>query len=281
MSGRIRSIKPEWLEDEKIALASLEARVLSVALLLIADDHGNGRAHPRILTAKVFPLGDVSVTERALRELVDLRFIRLYVADDQQYFSIRRWKEHQRVDKPGKPRVPLPPESASTSQEIPANPREEILGSTGHQESLAPDQEHRSVGSGAGAERLARESPRASPEPEPEPEPDDPGSGIRESPSRAPPGAFMRLAEFLRDGVAQGFDGLGEPVPLECRDLTWPGWVRFARWVREKASKSGRDDLEIGAQAIRSFFGSTKAEQRGYPVSFLVKNPLEFWKDAA
>jgi hypothetical protein len=44
MSRRIRSIKPEWLDDEKIAGASDEARVLSVALILMSDDYGRGRA---------------------------------------------------------------------------------------------------------------------------------------------------------------------------------------------------------------------------------------------
>ena len=43
MAGRIRSIKPEWLEDERMVMASSDARVLSIALILMADDYGNGR----------------------------------------------------------------------------------------------------------------------------------------------------------------------------------------------------------------------------------------------
>ena len=40
---RIRTIKPEWLEDERLALASPPARVMSVALICMADDFGRGR----------------------------------------------------------------------------------------------------------------------------------------------------------------------------------------------------------------------------------------------
>lgn len=107
MSGRIRSIKPEWLEDERLALAPPEARVLSVALMLIADDHGNGRMVPQILASRIFPASP-GIFANALDTLQDTRFIELYQCEGQTYFSIRNWKKHQRVDKPGKPHVPGP-----------------------------------------------------------------------------------------------------------------------------------------------------------------------------
>lgn len=109
MSGRIRSVKPEWLDDEKIAMASPEARVLSVSLLLLADDYGNGRANQVMLQSRVFPgmVGDHA--ERALSELVSIGYVITYTVGGQRYFSIRNWEKHQRVEKKGKPKVPPPP----------------------------------------------------------------------------------------------------------------------------------------------------------------------------
>lgn len=107
--SRIRSVKPEWLEDERLALASSDARVLSIALILIADDYGNGRAHPRLLAGRVFPGLGADVAERALQELVDLRFAELYDESRQTYFHIRNWSKHQRIDNAGAPRVPREP----------------------------------------------------------------------------------------------------------------------------------------------------------------------------
>jgi hypothetical protein len=113
MSGRIRTVKPEWLEDQRISMASPEARVLSVALLLMADDHGNGRAAPEGLVAmKAFP-GHADRYRPALEELVRLHYVELYTADEQDYFSIRNWKKHQKVTNPSLPRVPGPPSIGS------------------------------------------------------------------------------------------------------------------------------------------------------------------------
>jgi len=109
MSGRIRSVKPEWLEDELLALASDAARVLTIGLMLQADDYGNGRANPILLAGQVFPGKVLEHTANALAELVTIRFVSLYEVDGQRYFHIRSWEKHQRVDKPGKPRVPPPP----------------------------------------------------------------------------------------------------------------------------------------------------------------------------
>jgi len=119
MAGRIRSIKPEWLEDE-ISLISSDARVLSVALILMADDLGNGRAHPVLLATRVFPaLDDRSrVLASALEELTRLRYVVLYESGGQQYYNLPNWKRHQRIDRPSPGKVPAPsPEQLAAPQE--------------------------------------------------------------------------------------------------------------------------------------------------------------------
>jgi hypothetical protein len=133
MSGRIRTVKPEWLEDELLALASSDARVLSIALMLLADDHGRGRANPVMLAGQVFPGKPLETLSKALEELKVARYVIAYEVDGQSYFAIRNWEKHQKVDKPGKERVPAPSGSSSpfsspvpTLEKVPetsANPR--------------------------------------------------------------------------------------------------------------------------------------------------------------
>lgn len=110
---RIRTIKPEWLDDERLVLASSDARVLSIGLILLSDDYGNGRAHPSLLRSRVLPSRSQEDFDTALAELREAGFVELYAADGQSYFHVRNWEKHQRVDKPGKPLVP-PPSAATT-----------------------------------------------------------------------------------------------------------------------------------------------------------------------
>jgi len=135
--GRIRTVKPEWLEDELMAYASSDARVLSIALILLADDYGNGRCTKQQLAGRVYPQREDSdeslarasrMFRESLAELSRIRFIGLYEIDGQHYFAIRNWDKHQKVDHPGKPLVPGPPEGFWT---VSRNPRE----------SLAPDRD--------------------------------------------------------------------------------------------------------------------------------------------
>lgn len=109
MAGRIRTVKPEWLEDELLQESSSDARVLSIALVLLADDHGNGRGGEKFLAGQVFPGQQIKSLRDALARLVEIRYCRIYQVDGQSYFSIRNWAKHQRVDKPGPGKVPEPP----------------------------------------------------------------------------------------------------------------------------------------------------------------------------
>jgi hypothetical protein len=117
VSGRIRTVKPEWLEDELLATASPAARVLSIALLLLADDYGNGRAARALLLGRVFPGHPIETLDSAMRELEDARYVELYERDSQSYFHIRNWSKHQKVDKPGRPLVPSPAGAAEPEPE--------------------------------------------------------------------------------------------------------------------------------------------------------------------
>lgn len=130
--ARIRTIKPELLEDERTArLSHLEWR-LFVSLLLLADDYGNLRADPeRVRGAALwaFPKDDVAKT---LASLVAAELIVLYAVDSQRYAHVVGWSKHQKVDHPGKP---LCPRYLPGSSETVANV------SRGVRDPLAPDRD--------------------------------------------------------------------------------------------------------------------------------------------
>ncbi len=140
MTGRIRTIKPEWLEDELLAGASNEARVLSVGLILMADDYGRGRANIATIASDVwrFAMAQddgahaaevLAMASRAFRELLAMRFVIDYEVDRQRYFAIRNWNKHQKVDRPSKPRIPAPSEAETPTK----SDHRETLASVGRE----------------------------------------------------------------------------------------------------------------------------------------------------
>jgi hypothetical protein len=121
VTRRIRSVKPEWLEDELLALASSDARVLSIGLMLLADDHGRGRASRVMLAGQVFPGHPRETLDKALEELRAIRYVVTYEVEGQSYFWIRNWAKHQKVDHPSAPKIPAPSDSSPASSGVLAN----------------------------------------------------------------------------------------------------------------------------------------------------------------
>jgi hypothetical protein len=110
MSGRIRTIKPELLDDAVTAGLSDMAFRLFVSSLVLADDYGRLRAEPAWLMGQIYWTRTIQVEEflSALKELIPLMLF--YEVNGQRYAEIRNWAKHQKVSHPGKPRVPTPPE---------------------------------------------------------------------------------------------------------------------------------------------------------------------------
>lgn len=117
MSGRIRTIKPELLEDEKTASLSSDQWRLFVSLFLLADDYGNLHGEARRIEAAVFwGYQPSSSTTDLLSVLEDVGLITRYVVSGQSYVSISGWSKHQKVQHPGKPRVPQPPKQRASRE---------------------------------------------------------------------------------------------------------------------------------------------------------------------
>jgi len=105
VSGRIRTIKPEVLDDEVAASLSDAAWRLWVSSWVLADDGGNLRAGSKFLAAQVWQDTSRDV-EPALMELFKAGRFTPYSVGGQRYVHINNWERHQRVDNAGKPRVP-------------------------------------------------------------------------------------------------------------------------------------------------------------------------------
>ncbi|MGV3709656.1 MAG: hypothetical protein ACO1Q7_12530 [Gemmatimonas sp.] len=96
---RIRTIKPEYWSDEKLARMSMLARLTFPALWNMADDAGRLLDNVKQIDAFVFPFSD-DTTGSALEELAAAGVIRRGVTvNGQHIIQITNW-HHQKVDHP-------------------------------------------------------------------------------------------------------------------------------------------------------------------------------------
>ena len=157
--ARIRTIKPEMLDDEKVAALPHLAWRLFVSLIMTADDYGNQHGAPAKIRGTALWATDATDadTRESLARLSRDSLIALYSVRGQAYVSIVGWSKHQRVDKPGRPIVPGPEqvdshasEDSRESRETCENPRESIATDL--------DQDHDQEGTGTRIGSGAREA---------------------------------------------------------------------------------------------------------------------------
>lgn len=111
---RIRTIKPEFWASESMGRLSRDVRLVFIGLWSLADDHGRFRADPRFIAGQLFPYDDdgVAIVSRALASLRECSSIVLYEAGGSKYGAICHWRDHQKIDRPSRSRLPQPPETA-------------------------------------------------------------------------------------------------------------------------------------------------------------------------
>jgi len=135
---RIRTIKPEFYRSQDIANLSLENRLLFIGLWSYVDDNGVGVDDNRLIAADLFPLDE---DQKAVRDYVREGLSTLsrhslltrYEVSGKRFVFIVNWDKHQRIDKPGKPRFPRPPEPLTSG-----NPPPSARPSGESPETLAP-----------------------------------------------------------------------------------------------------------------------------------------------
>lgn len=109
MNQRIRTIKPEWRTDRRLNEAGIAARVLSVCLITMSDDHGRGHFREGVLAMECFEHEpDPSRTFREAFAKLSGWFLAVYEVRGERYWQITNWHSHQRVDKPRESRLPAP-----------------------------------------------------------------------------------------------------------------------------------------------------------------------------
>ena len=116
--GRIRSIKPEFWRSESIAALPIDVRLTFIGLWNYVDDNGIGRDMERLIAAELYPLEEdtresLARIHRALASLATASRITRYRVAGKGYLAITNWDEHQRIDRPSKPRYPQPEEADS------------------------------------------------------------------------------------------------------------------------------------------------------------------------
>jgi hypothetical protein len=121
---RIRSTKPEFWQDEKMARElSRDARLLYKALWSESDDDGRLRGNIAYLHGTLFPYDPGSWFVDALDQLIRTGRAVAYEADGGSYLFLPKMLKHQKIDKPTPSKLPPPPDSApSCSRE----PRENL-----------------------------------------------------------------------------------------------------------------------------------------------------------
>lgn len=108
--ARRRMIKPEFWTSETLARVSRGARLTFVGLWNHCDDYGVTSSSVRRIIGEIYPL-DESVTEADVRseidELLSVGLLVKHRFDGRDYLIVKGWDEHQRVDKPSSPSIPI------------------------------------------------------------------------------------------------------------------------------------------------------------------------------
>jgi hypothetical protein len=110
--ARIRTIKPEFWEDEKLGQLPVLARLTFAGLICQADDEGRGRGSTaglrRVLHGFARDVTEEQMTA-ALAELEAGGFVRFYDDDGQRYYVLKNFTKHQYIAKRFESKFPAPP----------------------------------------------------------------------------------------------------------------------------------------------------------------------------
>jgi len=97
---RIRTIKPEFWADEKMAAAPIIDRLVFLGLISLADDMGRVLDNLKVIDAWIFPRSEESAATSLARLTVAGRLRRGLTDVGQPVIEIVNWKRHQRINKP-------------------------------------------------------------------------------------------------------------------------------------------------------------------------------------
>ena len=100
---RIRTIKPEFWSDEKLATVSEATLLVAIGLLNLADDEGYFNANPKLIDAFIFPLRESSMsTHGAISELTNIGYIEVFkcLKNEKDIGLVKNFLTHQVISRP-------------------------------------------------------------------------------------------------------------------------------------------------------------------------------------
>ena len=100
--ARIRTIKPEFWEDEKIGKLPIPCRLFFIGCWNFADDFGVIKGNAALLKSQIFPYDEnlrVSEIKKWIDALVDAPMLVPIIHAEESYYFIRTFRSHQVLDK--------------------------------------------------------------------------------------------------------------------------------------------------------------------------------------
>lgn len=99
--ARIRTIKPDFWEDEKIGLLPIPCRLFFIGCWNFADDYGVIKGSATLLRSQIFPYDEnlrASEIKKWLDALVNARMLIPIIHAEESYYVIRTFRSHQVLD---------------------------------------------------------------------------------------------------------------------------------------------------------------------------------------
>ena len=95
--ARIRTIKPEFFYNKELSACTPHARLLAIALLQLSDCKGRIKNIPMQIHSHSFPWESKVNIQSLLGELSNIGYIIQYHVEGNDYISIPKFLEHQRL----------------------------------------------------------------------------------------------------------------------------------------------------------------------------------------
>lgn len=106
MAMRIRTIKPEFWRNRKLASLGREVHDFAARLITASDDEGFAEADPALLAGDLYPFDSDAqrFIRKALPELVRVGFI-IISGGEHGVLCLPKFREHQRINRPSPSRL--------------------------------------------------------------------------------------------------------------------------------------------------------------------------------
>jgi hypothetical protein len=105
-------VKPDFWDDEKLATISRDARLTFIGLWNYSDDYGVVKGNPTWLKSKIYPYDDKLKLEAFTKWVDEIRQIKAilpFEAGCEEFYFIKNFLKHQRINRPSELRNPEPP----------------------------------------------------------------------------------------------------------------------------------------------------------------------------